>query len=117
MVTEASRRETPAYALPRIRKLAEAGAVDYAGRRVQQDVENLSYAPEDVHGCLSALNECHFHHAVQYQADGPWADVYIIPCRAPEGTAVGGVVDRLYVKLKLDRDRLRVVLLSFHRER
>lgn len=112
MVTPTERRDSPEYSLTRIRELAAEGCVRYLGRRVQRDVENLSYAPEDVHKCLQTLNNCHFHHAERYPPARPWFDVYLVPFTGP-----AGVLDELYVKLKLDRDCIYVELASFHRER
>jgi motility quorum-sensing regulator/GCU-specific mRNA interferase toxin len=106
------RRATAVYSGLRVRELAKQGRVHYGSRRVQLDVENLGYAPEDVHRCLQVLNDCHFKHAERYAAAGPWFDVYLVPYSGPNG-----VVDDLYVKLKLDRDCVVVVLASFQRER
>ena len=109
---DAERRAIAEYSVSRVCELAKQGCVHYLSRRVQQDVENLGYAPEDVHRCLQLLNDCHFKHAERYDAAGPWFDVYLVPYCGPTG-----VVDDLYVKLKLDRDCVVVNLASFHRER
>jgi motility quorum-sensing regulator / GCU-specific mRNA interferase toxin len=79
MVTETERRDNPEYSLLRVRELAAQGHVRYLSGRVQRDVENLSYAPEDVHKCLQTLNNCHFHHAERYAQGKPWFDVYLLP--------------------------------------
>jgi len=112
MVNETERRPTSEYALTRIRELAAGGCVRYLSRSVQRDVENLSYAPEDVHKCLQTLNDCHFHHAERYPPARLWFDVYLVPFAGP-----AGMLDELYVKLKLNRDCIYVELASFHRER
>jgi motility quorum-sensing regulator/GCU-specific mRNA interferase toxin len=109
MVTEAEHRDTPEYSLERVRTLAKDGSVYFGSRKVQRDIANLSYAPEDVHKCLQTLNECHFHRAERYAARGPWFDVYLISYAGPSGA-----IDDLYVKLKLDRDCIVVILASFH---
>lgn len=106
------RRSEAEYSLSRVCELAKQGCVRYGGRNVQRDIENLSYAPEDVQKCLQLLTDCHFHHAERYAPGGPWLDVYHVAYPGPTG-----VVDELYVKLKLDRDCILVVLASFHRER
>ncbi len=105
-------QDTPSYALSRVIELAQTGRVRYARSRVQRDVENLAYRPEDVHRCLASLNACHFHRSEQYDPSGPWFDVYHVRFAGP-----ADAVDELYVKLKLGPNCLVVVLASFHRER
>lgn len=112
MVTEPERRTTAEYSVTRVRDLAAQGCVRYLSRTVQRDVENLSYAPEDVHGCLQTLTECHFHHAERYPGKPVWFDVYLIKYPGP-----AGAIDELYVKLKLDQSCIYVGMASFHRER
>lgn len=112
MVTETERRDSPEYSLTRVHELAAQGHVRYLSGRVQRDVENLSYAPKDVHKCLQTLNNCHFHHAERYPQEKAWLDVYLVAYPGP-----ADVLDELYVKLKLDRDCIYVGLASFHRER
>ncbi|WP_043739202.1 type II toxin-antitoxin system MqsR family toxin [Thioalkalivibrio nitratireducens] len=107
-----ARRDAPSYALSRVIELANAGRIQYQSKTVQRDVENLGYRPEDVHRCLASLNECHFHRSEQYEASGPWFDVYHVRYAGP-----ADAVDELYVKLKLGPNCLVVVLASFHRER
>ena len=106
------RRDRPEYSLSRVRELAEWGSVDYATSAVQRDVENLAYAPEDVHRCLQTLEESQFCHAERYHDSRVWLDVYRIRYPAPTGD-----VDPLYLKLKLNRDCVTVLLFSFHRDR
>lgn len=105
-------RDRPEYSLERIRALAAQGCVQYAGTRVEGDVMNLGYAPEDVHQCLQVLDGCHFHEAVRYPTTRHWLDVYRIRYPRPDGG-----VDPLYIKLKLNRDCVVIVLQSFHRDR
>lgn len=106
------------YSLEQIRSLAQRGMVRYGSRTVMRDVENLSYAPEDVHQCLQTLNQCHFQQSLRYAPGGPWLDVYHITYNVPTGeNAPTGDVDDLYIKLKLDRDCVVVILASFHRKR
>ncbi len=107
-----ARRRSPEYALERVRDLASRRAVWYGGSRVQRDVENLGYTPDDVCNCLQLLNDCHFRGAVRYGPSGGWLDEYKISYPGP-----GGVIDELYVKLKLHRDAIVVILASFHRDR
>lgn len=109
MVTDKERRTTAEYSLSRVHELAAHGSVSYVSRKVQVDVANLSYAPEDVHKCLQTLNDGHFHHAERYPPGKVWFDVYLIFYPGPTGD-----LDELYVKLKLDRDCIVVDLASFH---
>ena len=112
VIRDTERRARPEYSLDRIRELARDGKVSYGSSTVQRDVENLGYAPEDVHRCLEVLNSLHFSHAERYAKAGPWLDVYCVSCQGPRGH-----LDPLYIKLKLNRDCIVVVLGSFHRER
>lgn len=113
MVTRnTERRARPEYSLDRIRTLAAAGRVRYVSRRVTRDVENLGYAPDDVHHCLQTLGTHHFRHAERYAETGPWLDVYHLEYRGPSGTS-----DPLYVKIRLDHDCVVILLHSFHRDR
>ncbi|MGB0721758.1 MAG: type II toxin-antitoxin system MqsR family toxin [Gammaproteobacteria bacterium] len=113
MVTpDSEKRETPEYSLERVRDLAERGSVQFAGSRVFRDVENLGYAPENVHDCLRKLDKQHFRHSIWYSKTKSWNDVYRLSFMAPSGD-----VDHLYIKLKLNRDCVVVVLQSFHRDR
>lgn len=114
MVTgkEEERRDKPAYSLQRIRDLATQGKVRYLSARVTMDVENLEFAPENVHCCLRALEAKHFRGSVRYEGSKFWLDEYLITC-----TGQRDIPDNLYVKLKLDRDCIWIDLASFHRER
>ena len=111
MVSSKDRRNDPKYSLERVRELAARGAVRYVSRTVQHNVEDLEYAPEEVHLCLQTLDRCHFRHAERYSETGAWLDVYQISYRGPTG------IDELYVKLKLNRDCTVVILHSFHLKR
>lgn len=113
MVTQKPlRRDTPAYALSRVRELAAEEAVSYASSRVQHDADGLGYSFEAVCQCLSQLEENDFHHSEQYADSRIWLDVYLIRYEAPNGA-----IDDLYIKLKLNKNCICVVLCSFHRER
>jgi hypothetical protein len=73
--------------------------------------ENFGYSFEAVCECLAKLAPEHFHRSERYEPTGLWLDVYLMPYRAPTGHD-----DSLYIKLKLDRDCLNIVLHSFHPE-
>lgn len=112
MVTsEKERRASPTYSLNRIRELAGQGAVNYGSSKVLNDVENLSYGLQTVCECLASLAESDFCHAERYGPKSIWLDVYKITYNGYRD-----FTDDLYIKLKLDRDCLVIVLCSFHRE-
>jgi hypothetical protein len=105
------KRPTPACSLTRIRELAAQQAVHYGSSRVQKHTDNLSYSFEAVCECLTHLTPELFDHAERHVADAPWLDVYLVSYRGPTGGE-----DELYIKLKLDRDCVCVILCSFHLE-
>lgn len=107
------RRDFPSYHLGRIVELAEAGKVAYINSSVLRDTENYGYSPAAVHNCLAMLLPGDFRHSVLYEDTKDWLDVYKI-----------GVInldakqrDDLYVKLKLNRSCILVLLCSFHPDR
>jgi motility quorum-sensing regulator / GCU-specific mRNA interferase toxin len=108
---EEEKRNKAEYSLTRIHELADQGSVHYGNRRVQRHVEIYNYTPERVNTCLTMLNESHFHESVRYGETKFWLDVYFITC-----TSSNGNIDDLYIKLKLDRDCVWIVLDSFHPE-
>lgn len=114
MVTRnVTQRDYAAYALERIVALATAGQVRYASSAVFRDSENLGYAPDDVHACVAALETCHFSHSEAYENASDWHDVFKL-ARYP---SPAGHHDDLYIKLKLNRDCVVILLCSFHRDR
>ena len=114
----ADRRAEPVYDLDRVRELAGKGRVIFAGKKrdagtkVEQNAEDLGYSPDDVFACIASLQPEEFDESLLYPGEKFWQDVY--KCRR---TAPGGEVDELYLKLKLTRNALTVVLQSFHRDR
>lgn len=104
------RRDNKEYSLDRIRELAERGAVMYMSSRVTKYVENLDYSPDDVHMCLSCLQDENYRGTVRYNGRS-WLDEYLISYIGPTGHT-----DDLYIKLKLDRDCVVIQLASFHPE-
>jgi len=112
MVGSKERRKRPEYSLERVHELARRGEVDFVGPRVMQDVENLGYAHEDVCRCLACLDECHYRGTVRYENHPVWMDEYLISFASPTGH-----IDNLYIKLKLNRDCVVILLASFHTER
>jgi len=106
------KRSRAEYSLNRVRELASNGAVRYGSNRVFLDTENLEYAPSDVHQCLACLEQRNYRGSVRYAGQRFWWDEYLITYVSPSGHQ-----DDLYIKLKLDRDCITVVLGSFHEER
>lgn len=104
-------RATPESSLARIRELAAEGAVHYASSRVQRHTDNFGYSFEAVCACLEQLTPSHFRRSLRYGANGPWLDEYLMTYRGPTGHA-----DSLYIKLRLDRDCIWIILCSFHPE-
>jgi hypothetical protein len=112
MVTQwMEKRDRPESSLERIHELAAQQEVAYGSTRVQRHIDNLGYSLEAVCECLRCLTPGHFQHSVRYSANGPWQDVYLITYRSPSNHD-----DDLYIKLKLTRDCICVVLCSFHSE-
>lgn len=113
MVTQDTRRRpSPRYDLGRVRELASSESVAYGSSRVQFDADNLGYGFEAVCQCLAELQADDFHHSERYQNTGPWLDVYLMRYVGPSGAT-----DDLYIKLKLNKSCVTVVLCSFHPER
>ena len=112
MVTPKSiRRNNPEYSLQRIKELASKGKVHYGSKDVQRDITNLSYALSDVCDCLNSLEPDHYVESILYENVPSWLDVYLCSWQKE-----GGSVDPLYIKLKLDKNCITIVLASFHRE-
>jgi motility quorum-sensing regulator/GCU-specific mRNA interferase toxin len=100
----------PAYSLDRIHELVRSKKLVYGGRKVQRDIVSLRYELDDVCRCLLSLNACHFKESVHYADSGVCFDVYRVTCRGRDDED-----DPLYIKLKLNRDCIVLVIGSFHR--
>lgn len=105
-------RDYPNYSIQRIRELAASGHVRYMSTRVEQDIENLEFNPDDVHQCVANIEESHFQNSIRYAGRNYWLDVYHITCQGRTAYQ-----DELYIKLKLNRNCVWIELASFHRER
>lgn len=112
MVSREEKRTTPEYSLARVRELAEKGMVSYASSRVEHNVFELGYSPEDVHDCLASLESVHFKESILYPSRSFWMDVYLRPFVSI--SAPRGQIDDLYVKFSLNRDLIVIHLHSFH---
>jgi Motility quorum-sensing regulator, toxin of MqsA len=112
MVTPCTeRRDKSEWSLSRIHELAAAQAIIYSSSRVQNTTSNLGYGIEAVCECLLKLTPGHFQHSVLYPDSKYWLDVYCIRYRGPTDQD-----DPLYIKLRLNRDCIQIVLCSFHLE-
>lgn len=110
MVTDETERDsTPHYSLDRIRELAAGGHVSYGSSRVWVKIECLGYSPEDVYGCLANLNADDYSESIKYPNQPFWLDVYHCCFISSNGGK-----DELYIKLKLTKNCLTIVLASFH---
>ena len=105
-------RDRPDYSLDCIRDLARLGAVAYGGRRVEQDIENLGYSPDEVAKCLGCLDESNYHQSERSPPSQKWRDVYHMKWHSSLS-----YVDELYIKMSLNRDCTMIVLHSFHPHR
>ena len=111
MVSEdLKKRSSKEFSLGRIHELAGNGKINYGNSDVQRDIENLGYSPEQVGECLGLLRTEHYRESIHYGDRKGWLDIYCISFSA------GKHVDDLYIKLKLNRDCIMIVLSSFHRE-
>jgi len=102
------------YSLEAVRRLASEQKVSYGSRDVIRDTENFGYSLDDVCNCLASLQEDDYHESVDYGDKRGWLDVY--KCSWPAPVAPESRIDNLYVKFKLNRDCILIVLASFHPE-
>lgn len=109
MVDQDRKRDYPAYDIDRIRELAANGSLQFGTTKAENDVQNLAYTLEEVCRCLASLESGHFMHAVRYGNTAVWLDVYRRRYPSPKGG-----IDDLYIKLKLNRSCISVVIQSFH---
>lgn len=105
-------RDYPQFSLDQIKALAMEGKVQYASGTVENDVENLGYSPETVHQCLATLEPQHFQRAIRYQNREVWLDEYQLKFASPTGD-----VDELYIKLRLNKHCVTILLHSLHQQR
>jgi hypothetical protein len=104
MVTdEEERRKGESCNLDTVKALAAQGLISYVGTKILRDVEELGLDDDGVCSRLCSLQPSHYDHSIRYKPFDLWLDVYLMA--------------GLYVKFKLDRKCLTVVLHSFHPER
>lgn len=115
MVTDnIQRRNRREFSLDAIQRLAADKAVAYGSRDVLRDTENHHYSKDDVCACLMNLKEENYHESIHYGDKKGWLDVY--KCNWPAPLPNSSLVDDLYIKLKLNRDCILIVITSFHPE-
>jgi hypothetical protein len=118
MVTpDPKRQDKESCSLQRVQELAAQGAVIYASETVQRDVDTLQYDFEDVCATLRMLSPEDFHHAELYEDAKQWVDVYKVKVQFQRSSDSKVYIDALYVKFKLNRNCVLVVVHSFHEHR
>jgi hypothetical protein len=98
---------TPYYNLEDVRRAVEGGNVKYAGRKVLHNVEDLKYTLNDVKKCVLSLTEQQFSKTHNY--DGKMCDAYTA-CYSKDGERY----DKIYIKLTMVDEKLKVIVCSFH---
>ncbi|MBK9657970.1 MAG: type II toxin-antitoxin system MqsR family toxin [Rhodanobacteraceae bacterium] len=107
------KRSSSEYSLQALHRLAGFGKVAYVGRTVEQDIEDeLGLGVDDVCTLLSSLQPTNFHHAVRYEGDARWHDVYLLPY-----PSAGDRNRKLYIKFRINLSCVVIQLCSFHPER
>ncbi len=110
---EPVRRHKSESSLDRIRLLAGSEKnVIFASDRVTTTTTNLGYSLLDVCLCLRALTDAHYSESLLYPDTKAWLDVYLITWSKPNSS----FTDSLYIKLKLDRNCMNIIIMSFHLE-
>ncbi len=104
------RRSSPEYSLARVRELAASQCVNLTLRSTA-DSQDLSYSFEEVCECLSELQPQDFDHSVAYESNHFWLDVYKMRNKTSRSR-----IDDLYIKIRLNRDCITVIVHSFHTE-
>lgn len=105
----------PHYDLDAVRNAAKRSNIEYRGRNVRRDIDNLGYELKDVVQCLISLTEADFHKTHDY-GNGIVDDAYRIDFPNPNAD-FEGQLDALYVKFCLIDDHLLIDLASFHPHR
>lgn len=113
VISDPQKRNGKEYSLDAIHRLAARQKVVYGSPDVLRDTANFGYSLEEVCLCLQNLKEENYHESVHYDRGG-WHDVY--KCRWPAPNQPAIEIDHLYIKLKLNRDCITIVIASFHPE-
>jgi len=104
----------PGYDLAGVKAKAKRLNIEYRGRNVQRDINNLGYELEDVARCLMQLSEKDFSKSISYEGRLT-DDVYI--CTFTKAGNEESEIDNLYIKFSLIDNQQVVDLGSFHLRR
>ena len=104
----------PIYNLEQVKKAAQEGSIEYRGRKVQRDINNLNYSPSDVKQCLLQLSESNFSKTIEYENIPHPDDVYHFNYIRFDEDGDELLPDHLYIKFRLIDDCLEIDLGSFH---
>lgn len=99
----------PHYNLEDVRDAARKGDVEYRGRKVRRDIDNLGYELAEVVTCIVSLTCSDFYKTYTYD-DGDVDDAYCIDF-TPPGKSES---DSIYIKFALINNCLTVDIASFH---
>ena len=104
----------PEYDLNDVKAAARRLNIEYRGRIVQRDINNLGYELTDVARCVIRLSVDDYRHSIRYE-DRPTDDVYM--CTFTRAGNEGLCSDDLYIKFCLVDQYLSIDLGSFHLRR
>lgn len=101
----------PEYDLHDVKAAARRYDIEYRGRIVQRDINNLGYELVDVAQCVMQLSKDDHRKTIRYE-DHPTDDEYICTFTKPGNEESGP--DDLYIKFCLIDGCLTIDLGSFH---
>lgn len=104
----------PLYNLEQVKKAAQEGSIEYRGRKVQRDIDNLNYSRSDVTQCILQLSDNNFSKTITHKNDPHPDDVYHFNYIRLDEDGDELPPDRLYIKFRLIDDYLEIDLGSFH---
>jgi len=104
----------PEYDLKDVKAAARGLNIEYRGRIVQRDINNLGYELADVAQCVMRLSVDDYRSSICYE-DCPTDDVYMCTFTRSGNEESGS--DDLYIKFCLVEYCLSIDLASFHLRR
>ena len=104
----------PAYDLHDVKAAAQRLDIEYRGRVVQRDINNLGYELVDVAQCIMQLSKDDHRKSIRYE-DRPIDDEYV--CTFTKAGNEESGPDDLYIKFCLIDGCLIINLGSFHLRR